>query len=216
VFFILFKPNNKENSLRVIFYYILYCILNEIVGYSLYEIGVNSDYITFVLFTVMEFSFFCLFYIYAFPTKFIKRAIIPIWVLFVLFTIIDFFLVNQMNSFDSFAVGIESILIILLCIYYLVAQIKRDDNLFVYSTSNFWIIISFLIYLSGLFFLYIMAETMIKSKAFKIQYTIINSVFNILKNILLSVAMIMKPTPTDIQLQKNKDYDDLLSYKLKT
>lgn len=61
-----------------------------------------------------------------------------------------------------------------------------------------------------------MAENMIQSKAFQIQYTIINSVFNILKNILLSVAMLMKTTPASIQLQKNKDYDDLLSYKLKT
>lgn len=57
---------------------------------------------------------------------------------------------------------------------------------------------------------------MIQSREFQIEYIVINSVFNILKNILLSVAMIMKPTPVDFQLQKNKDYDDLLSYKFKT
>ena len=61
-----------------------------------------------------------------------------------------------------------------------------------------------------------MAENMIASRAFKIQYTIINSVFNILKNVLLSVAMLMKATPIKNKLQQNSDYrDDNFSYNLK-
>ena len=110
-----------------------------------------------------------------------------------------------MNSFDSIAVRCRIYLIILLCIYYLIVQLKGTNNLFVYSTSNFWIIITFLIYLSGTFFLYIMAENMINDKAFRIQYIIINSVFNIIKNILLSIAMLMKPTPVKNQQQKTND-----------
>ncbi len=121
-----------------------------------------------------------------------------------------------MNNFDSFTAGLESIIIILLCIYYLVVQIKGSNSLFVYSSSNFWIIITFLIYLSGTFFLYIMTENMAKSKSFQNQYVVINSVFNILKNILLSIAMLMKPTPTNIQKQKDKSWDDdFHNFKLK-
>jgi hypothetical protein len=118
-----------------------------------------------------------------------------------------------MNGFDSIASGVECIFIILLCIYYLIIQLKGINNLFVYSTSNFWIIITFLIYLSGTFFLYIMAENMIMTKGFLAQYIVINSVFNILKNILLSIAMLMKPTPTEKNKQKNEDWDDFLSHK---
>jgi hypothetical protein len=119
-----------------------------------------------------------------------------------------------MNGFDSIASGVECIFIILLCIYYLIIQLKGINNLFVYSTSNFWIIITFLIYLAGTFFLYIMAENMIQNENFQIQYTIINSAFNILKNILLSIAMLMKPTPIEKSKQKNEDWDDFLSHKL--
>ncbi len=93
---------------------------------------------------------------------------------------------------------------------------KRNYNLFVYSTSNFWIIITFLIYSSGTFFLYIMAENMMKTREFQIQYVIINSVFNILKNVLLSIAMLMKESiPHNDKGKKNKARDELLSFKFK-
>lgn len=216
VFFLLFKKNNKEKSLRVIFYYILYCIINEGLSFYFHIIHFKDIIAFYALFTVAEFSFFCWFYYYAISGGKMKKAILPIWTLFFIFAFVDFFLINKMNSFDSIAVGVESIIILLFCIFYLALQIRGSHNLFVYSTSNFWIVITFLIYISGTFFLYIMAENMIQSREFQIEYIVINSVFNILKNILLSVAMIMKPTPVDFQLQKNKDYDDLLSYKFKT
>jgi hypothetical protein len=140
---------------------------------------------------------------------------LPVWVLFLLFAALDFFVVNKMNDFDSVASGVESILIILMCIYYLVVQIKGSNNLLVYSTTGFWIVITFLIYLCGTFFLYIMAENMInKDRAFRVQYIVINSAFNILKNILLSAAMLMNTSPGSSQILKNDDRDDLLSFKL--
>ena len=219
VFFIFLK-RNKEKTLRVIFLYVVYCCLNEVFVYLFHENNIKNDFIFLALFTVFEFSFFCLFYYYALPIALIKKGLPVIWGLFVIFACLDFFLVNEMNNFDSFASGVESIIIILLCIYYLTVQIKGANNLSIYSTSNFWIIIAFLIYLSGTFFLYIMAENMItkgdlvKTRAFRIQYIIINSAFYILKNVLLSVAMLMKPTPKSNQDQKNKDWDDLLSYRL--
>jgi len=193
----------------------VFCIINEALGYYLHGIHFKNIFIFFALYTVVEFSFFCLFYYYALPSALIKKAILPIWCLFFLLAFGDFFLVNKMNAFDSIAIGVESIFVILLCIYYLVVQLKRTNNLSVYSTSNFWIIITFLIYLSGTFFLYIMTENMINDERFRVQYIIINSLFNILKNILLSVAMLMKPAPVDDHVQKNNDLDDLFSHKLK-
>jgi len=198
------------------FFYVLYCNLNEIVIYYTYQNHIDIDTILFALFTVIEFTFFCGYYYYAIQTRIIKIILPIILGIFVIFAFIDFFLINQMNNFDSFTAGLESIIIILLCIYYLVVQIKGSNSLFVYSSSNFWIIITFLIYLSGTFFLYIMTENMARSKSFQHQYVVINSVFNVLKNILLSIAMLMKSTPTNIQKPKVKGWeDDLHTLKLK-
>ena len=93
----------------------------------------------------------------------------------------------------------ECVLIIAMCIYYFFDQLKDSNTLLIYSSINFWIVIAFLIYLSGTFFLYIYADSMINDKAFIQQYIIINSSFGILKNILLGVAMLMKPTQKDNQ-----------------
>ncbi len=202
VFFLLFKRHKKERSLWVIFYYILYCILNESFGYYLHLIHVENAYLLYAIFTVAEFYFFCFFYHYIIPAGFVKKLLFPFCFLFLIFSALDFFLINKMSGFDSIAIGIESIIIILLCIYYLIVQIKGSNNLLIYSTFNFWIIITFLIYLSGTFFLYIMTETMIYNKTFRIQYLVINSVFNILKNVLLSIAMVMKSGQPKPELKK--------------
>jgi hypothetical protein len=61
-----------------------------------------------------------------------------------------------------------------------------------------------------------MTENMARSKSFQHQYVVINSVFNVLKNILLSIAMLMKSTPTNIQKPKVKGWEgDLHTLKLK-
>ena len=76
-------------------------------------------------------------------------------------------------------------------------------------------------YISYLFVRFIFSlhngwDDVLHDKAFQSQYNIINSAFYILKNILLSVAMLMKTAPVKIKFAKNNDWDnDLLSYKLK-
>jgi hypothetical protein len=215
VFFLLFKKNNRERTLRVIFYYILYCSVNDFVGVRLQQIHSSTIYCLLAIFSVAEFSFFCLFYNYLVSPGIMKKSILFLWTIVLIVAIIDFFFINS-NSIDSITIGVESLFTIIMCLYYLIIQIRGSNDMFVYSTSNFWIIITFLIYLSGLFFLYIMAANLSQSQSFHVQYIIINSVFVVLKNILLSIAMLMKPTPTGNQTpQNNNDRDDFLSFKLK-
>ena len=88
--------------------------------------------------------------------------------------------------------GVETVLIISMCIFYFFDQLKQPNTYLIYTTIDFWIIIAFLIYLSGTFFLYLYADNMNKSAEFRRQYFLINSSFYILKNILLGIAMLMK------------------------
>jgi hypothetical protein len=113
--------------------------------------------------------------------------------IFTTFDVVDYFL-RKDKSFNSTTTGAEAIIIISLCLYYFYEQLRDASNLLIYTTHDFWIIIAFLIYISGTFFLYIFAENTLQDKDFQVQYIYINSGFNLLRNILLSIAMLMKPT----------------------
>ena len=208
VFFLLFKKNGKKESLRVILFYILYCIVHEGMSFYLQSIqSINFTYLLYV-FTIVEYSFFCYFIYLVLNKNKLRKAIPFIWIGFLLFALIDLFYVNDGGGFDSFTSGIESIIILLLCAYYLFSQIRSSNSLLIYSTFDFWVVITFLIYFSGTFFLYLMADKMSKNLNFQQLYFIINISFNILKNILLSVAMTMRLNSINKQSKTLPKLDD--------
>lgn len=199
VFFLLFKINNKQKALRVIFFYVLYCVINE--GLSFYLQSINSENFVYLLytFTIVEYSFFCYFIYIILPKTFIKKIVPFLWISFVLLSLIDIIYISKERDFNSFATGIESIIILLLCSYYLFSQIRSSNSLVIYSTFNFWVVIAFLIFFSGTFFVYLLTNKMSRDPSFQTLYFIINISFNILKNILLCVAMTMRLQDTVIQ-----------------
>lgn len=156
----------------------------------------------FASYTIIEFTFFFLFYIYLFPKKEKIRWITGIiWATFVAFAVFDFFYINTNRSFDSLIIGIESIILLLLCGYFLFYQVTHTLDTMVYRTFEFWVIITFFFYISGTFFLYIMTDTMGEDPNFRKYYFIINMTFNILKNCLLCIALVMK---TNQQIRKTE------------
>ena len=166
-------------------------------SYYLQSIQSENFRILLYVFTIVEYSFFCYFIYLIFPISFIKKSVLFFWAGFILLAFFDFINMKEKAvGFDSFAIGIESIIVLLLCVSYIFVQIKGSNNLFIYSTFNFWVVITFLIYFAGTFFLYLLTSSMSESVAFQRQYFIINISFNILKNILLCVAMTMKSNDT--------------------
>lgn len=177
-------------------------------SFYLQSIRSPTAVLLFPVFTIVEFSFFCYFIYLILPKGFIKKSVVIIWSGFLLFAIIDYAFFSKSSEFDSIAIGIESIIVLMLCIYYLFSQIKGANNLLIYSTFNFWTVIAFFIYFSGTFFLYLMTEKMMDSPSFQKLYFVINISFNILKNILLSVAMTMKVNTVAPQKNVIPELDD--------
>jgi hypothetical protein len=193
ILFFIFQRNNKSKELRVISFYLIYAALNDIVAFYLFQIANLRPFFIYDIFAVVEFSFFSWFFYLVINNHNIKRLILPIVVLFCMFSLSLYVFLPESNSFSSIIAGVESVLIISMCIYYFFDQLKESNTLLIYASINFWRIISFLIYLSGTFFLYIYSESRINDKTFIKEYIIINSSFIILKGILLGVAMLMKP-----------------------
>ncbi len=177
-------------------------------SFYLQSFGSPNTVYLFLLFTIVEYSFFCYFIYIILPKGSIKKAVPFLWIGFLLFAGIDYAFFSKTYEFDSIASGIESIIVLMLCIYYLFSQVKGSNNLMIYSTFNFWAVIAFLIYFSGTFFLYLMTERMMDSPSFQKMYFVINNSFNILKNLLLCVAMTMRLNSVKQQKSVIPDLDD--------
>ncbi len=165
----------------------------------------------------MEFLAFSLFFYFVVENKNVKKIILPVSFVFGIFCILVYGYFQNPDDLNSITIGIEAVLIIIFCIYYFFDQLKKTDNLLIYDSFDFWIIISFLIYFAGTFFLYIYAESMEKNANFTNEYTLINSSFLIIKNILLSIAMFMKVKTKRISKipgdSLNMDWPDIQSLR---
>src|ERR1035437_3144715 len=199
ILFFIFQRNNRTKELRAFLFYLMYAALNDVVAFYLFQIANLRPFFIYDIFDVVEFCFFSWFFYLIIKNTKVKRLIVPVVILFCIFSISLYIFLPESTSFSSIIAGVESILIISMCIYYFFDQLKESNNLLIYASINFWIIISFLIYLSGTFFLYIYSDSMINNKAFIKQYIIINSSFIILKGILLGIAMLMKPDKNNNQ-----------------
>ena len=197
ILFFIFQRNNRSKELGVISFYLTYCVLNDIIAYYFFQIVKQPIFFVYDIFAVVEFCFFSWYFYLVIHNAFIKRLIPPLVIAFCLFSISLYLFIKEGSSFSSILVGIESVLIIAMCIYYFFDQLKQPNTFLIYSSIHFWIIISFLIYLSGTFFLYIYADSMMNDKEFVKQYVLINSSFIILKSILLGIAMTMSAEKTD-------------------
>jgi hypothetical protein len=190
VLFFAFKK--REAGLFFIFLIALYSFLAEIFINQLITGFTGSFYLPIRLYTVVEFILISIYL-----TKVIKNsktvAIIRFLIFgFILFAVFDYFIAKQ-DSFDSIPSGVGCMLILTYSIYYLYEQIRDPNNLFLYSSPHFWVIVALIIYFSGTFFLYIYTQSSIADPTFKSSYNIINSSFIILRNLLFSIAFIIKP-----------------------
>ncbi len=101
------------------------------------------------------------------------------------------------ESFNSLNVVLLAILVIIWSILFFYEQLTRpiDENqLILYSSPDFWVVCAFLIYFAGTFFLFIFIKMNGKGTDinFENNYNLINGIFVLIKNVLLSVAMFTK------------------------
>jgi len=151
----------------------------------------NLTYTVLSFFTILEYTFFSLFLFLIIRNKYLKRIIAFISILFLAFSLVYYFLnIGNPKKFDSPSASIESILIIGFCILFLFDQLNTPEIVIIYESHRFWVITGFLIYMAGGLFLFIYADDFTKEQ--KNYYWTINSFINLVKDIFIGVAIIMK------------------------
>ena len=101
------------------------------------------------------------------------------------------FIQNGFYMLDDFNNGLATLFVIIYSIVFFFSQLKNTNNLFIYATPSFWIVSAILIYKAGTLFLFLYFNTLQQPE--QANYYFINTIFNILKNILLAIGFILQP-----------------------
>ena len=196
LFFLFFKKNWGKIELKVIFFYIFYSLLNDILLLSMEgHRHIVPKIIVFSVFTLMEYVLMSLFFYLIIKGKILRTLIKICSILFIALTIVNFIYLGKSAKFDSLPVTIECILIIIFSIFYLFEQVSKPQEVFIYLSPSFWVVVGCFIYLSGTFFLFIQVAFMPENEG--VNYWFINLFCNIVKNIFFAIAFGIKNDPSN-------------------
>src|SRR5690606_15482105 len=142
-----------------------------------------SGYIEFLLI----FSFLFL----NFSNSTIKFLLLLLWILFTAYYIYDWYF-SKKDIYSPYPIMLGVLFTLVLLLFFLFEEIKRNVHIPLYETKTFWFIVAFMFFFSGVFFLLILSKTMINDKNFRNQYRIISTAFIVLKNIYVCIGIFVK------------------------
>jgi len=165
-------------------------------------------------YTLIEYSSFTYLLSVNIQERKVKVAIVITSVLFVGFLyLFNFIYINK--RIDSIPIAAETVILLIIGIYFFYEQFKDTASTYLYNHFGFWLIIGIWIYLCGSLFIYLYGEHL--TSAEKDQFWYFTYIFEIIKNILFCIAIIIysrqrnfiKPPKNDIP------YLDIGEYKIK-
>lgn len=198
IFFGIFYRRNNDRISKIIFFYILYSILNE-VGRT-FTVSLNPipnsqivDSIFLSSFTIIEYLFLSLFFFNVLNQKKFRIFLSVASIVFILIAAVNFIQLtsNSSSSIDAIPISVGSIILIVASIFYFFESIQNPEVMFVYSKKSFWIVVGIMLYFSGTFFLFLQYDNL--SEPDQNNYWIISIICFVLKNIFFSISFILKP-----------------------
>jgi hypothetical protein len=159
-------------------------------------------------FTFFEYLFFTGIFWYVIKSRAARIIIVILSVSFSTFQIVYFF-TERFKRIDSIPIGIESILVLIYIFYFFYELLKEPKGRHLSENYCFWFAIGILIYLSGSFFINILANVMEKDAI--IKYWFLTYIADIIKNICLAIGLIVmaRHAPSQEGVKKNLPYLDM-------
>jgi hypothetical protein len=183
VFFI--KKTKKEKGLVAI---TVYSLTDLLINCSTPFLPRKFLLLNGAFFTLVEYSIFTFFLWVNIENKKFKKIMVVSSIFFLLAS--TFYNVRtNFLKIDSVPIGIETILVLIFSFYYLYEQMNDTETLFIYTKYQFWVVIGFMIYLAGSFFVYIYASQ-VDHDLIK-QYWFLTNIFYVLMNTLFVIGILV-------------------------
>ena len=190
----LFFKRSKSKRLKVFYIYVIYfaCLIFFQLLLKYYFRSREIYFLSIRINHVVEFCLLAYFLQSSFYNLTVRKILKATFPLYLIYSIYNY-IISDKITFGADPAIVESLLMISILIYFFFEKIKYEIQTPLYESKIFWIAVALFIYFSGNFFLLIYSKTMINDLNFRNQYVIIYNTFNIIKNLLLCVALMMKP-----------------------
>jgi hypothetical protein len=126
-----------------------------------------------------------------FKNQFTKRLLPILAPIFLLYSLYDYFNSSKIKFGANQAI-VESLLMLIILVYFFYEKIRYEVQIPLYEAKTFWIAVALFIFFSGTLFLFIYSKTMIGDAHFRELYVTIYNTCNIIKNLLLCIALFIK------------------------
>ena len=152
--------------------------------------GNLTNFTLYSLFTLVEYVLFSISIYIILKRPHFKRIILFALPVFVIICVYQFYLDLNKSAIDSISITIEYIFLIAFCLIYFFEELNEPDTTFIYSSYKFWIVLGILIYSTGTFFFF-MQSNVFSAEQYE-KWLLINYVFNVIKNLFFSIAVVIK------------------------
>jgi hypothetical protein len=190
--------SGKNKSKWVFFLFCTFVFFHALIT-ALLEITVGktpSSLFNFI-FIPVEFSIIGYFFYHSVNYEIHKRVILWLSIAFIAAYIIKS-LLTPLQMFDSALNGVESLLVIFFSLLYFYEQLRYPKSLFIYTQPEFWGVSGFFLFFSISFFAFLYRQTFWTQKDFYVQYVYIHALAGILRNLLFTMGMLIKPEKTPL------------------
>ena len=177
---------SKQSFFSLIAFYSFYCIFSDLVLSKLSLKYLESELYSYRLFTLVEYTIITFFIFQLIESYIFKRLIKTGTFIFIIVSILDIY-TSSFTSFDSLPSGLESILVLSYCLFFVYEKMSSSDFSF---NGTIWITIGFILFFSGTFFLFILSQNNFKDSSFILTYGYIVAIFNIIKNLFITIGII--------------------------
>lgn len=151
----------------------------------------KSNFLFYNIFLLIETLSLYYFFSGIITSLFFKKILFVLSIIFTVFWTFSHLKFGDKSYFYG-SVIFENLSILPIAIFYYYEQMILISSAFIYAESIFWIVTAYFIYFSGTFFLYLYIPTLNVDEQ-EYYYNILNSIFIIIRTVLLCVAIFVKP-----------------------
>ena len=173
-----------DDRLRLIFWIALASAISDAISYTLFLLA-RPNWAVGNVFLIIQFILF-----YLILT--VRRPIVLRFFFYatVLFGIINFFFIQEPNTFNSYTSYVVALLMIVTALFYLYQLLENLPTEKIQHLPLFWVAFGALIYYGGTLFLFLFSNYVLAgSKENHQTIWILHNVINIIKNIFLFIAI---------------------------